>query len=172
MSDIVGGLGERLLRDSLLRHVRLALDELGWFEESTDHRPVQLIDTPFDWDVPVEPNLIAISFEVTQAEEAELGNERFIQSTDDVTLVVYAESESLGVELSGDIMAILTGNLPAIGRDRPTFSILDLQQPTPPSVGYARVDGATMNRIPTSVKRSWRAFWFEITFTVIRHYTG
>lgn len=166
------GIGERLTRDSLLHMLRYSLDALGWFDEATAGNvlPVQMIDSPLDWDVPIRANLIAIHIDSTTSTPAELGNDEFVEVVESGLITVLSQSESFGVDICGDILDILRGNHPSIGRVRASFQILDMQQPTPPAIGYATISDVSIGRVPTSTKRAWRAHWFEITFTVTRHY--
>lgn len=177
LSTYGGGLGERLLLDSLWFMVRNSLSLLGWFNSTIyddppgtrKHRSVEFVAEPRAWDEIIEPNLLALQVYSTVSRDVEVGNWNLTQHDDSATISVYAESEAFGTEITNDIRAILMGEYPAIGRTRSTFSVYDLGQPTPPKIGYGIINNVDGNRIPTRVKRAWLTYWYDIDFELIKY---
>jgi hypothetical protein len=171
MSD-VPGVQQRLLIDSFRHLITWTLDGLGWFSIDAAWKPIEVLVAPHKWDIPVDPNLVALHFDNTETEQAEVGNTALLADVNDVTITLYAETESLGINLSADLVDILRGNFPSLGRVRSTFPILDFQQPTPPVIGYASIGSISTNRIPTRAQAYWQSRLFELSFQVTRHTNG
>lgn len=170
MTEIVGGLGERLLIDSLRYMLNASLDALGWFDAGRRHRSVTVIAEPVNWDVPVEANLIALYVQDVRSVEGEMGTVMLTSDRQSMRLTLLAESEALGLHLAGDLQDILGGNMPDAGRTRSSFEILDFQQATPPVVGYALIDDVAIVEPPSHVKRDWLSHWYDIDFVVTHDY--
>src|SRR3982750_2137692 len=69
-----GGLRDRLLKDSFFAQVQKALDVLGGFGAGRSHKLVTLLEQPNHWDVPCEPNTIAVNFLGSEISEWEVGS--------------------------------------------------------------------------------------------------
>ena len=171
MADVVGGLRYRLAHDSCTEMLRAALEALGWFDAGRRHRVVRILREPANWDEPIEPNLICVSTQDSEAIEAELGS-----SLTGVVVPyifdIYAESESVGLHLSGDIFDILRGRHPDAGREVAKFSILDFRAATPEEIGYGVIADVERSRTPMRVERPWLQNWFVISANVTDHYFG
>lgn len=157
----MNGLDQRFLRYGVYHLLDWALTDLGWFGDRR-HRPVTLLFEPLNWDEPVDPNLIGFELISTPVEELELGNVQLTRARTRLIVTALVENASLGLELAGDISAILTGSLPSIGRERGVIELLDYRQATPPVIGYVSVDGVIVDEPASHTKRDWRQHWYTV----------
>lgn len=171
MADIVGGLRHRMAHDSCVEMIRGALETLGWFDAGRRHKPVTVVREPANWDEYIEPNLVCVSTQDSETFEVELGS-GLTGVTVPYVIDIYAESESLGLHLSGDIFDILRGRHPDAGREVAKFSIFDLRTATPEEIGYGVVADVERSRTPMRVERPWLQNWFVISANVTDHYLG
>lgn len=155
---VVGGLRLRLLHDSVHDHLESALTALDWFDPSRSHVPIRLLAKPLRWDVPIEPNMITISFDEARAEEVEVGSD-LTTGTLTAYIDIYAESDSLGVDISNDIRDLFRGRLVAT---HPTVGIYDYRQATPPIIGYATVASVISLRNDAISQELWMRHWFRV----------
>lgn len=163
MSDVVGGLYDRLLLESFRQMLHAALDSLGWFDDGRQHESVTLLAEPRSWDQLVVPNAIAVSTGESDQSQVELGNSGLWQATVPFIVDVYAESESLGIDLSHDIADIMRGRHPVAGRTKRSFEVYDYLQATPSQLGYAVVDEVNTTRAVPLFDKPWLANWYTVT---------
>lgn len=158
---IVGGLRDRLLKDSFYGHVEQALNTLGWLDPGRSHRPINLIQKPEHWDVPVAPNTVTVDFTAIETGEVEVGS-RLTNDVHTGYVEIYAENDSLGHHLSNDIRDWLRGRLQTnpVGV---TFPIFDYRQgSTPPVIGYMDIDGISALRNVAATNEQWLRHWFRV----------
>lgn len=168
---IVGGLRDRLLKDSLYAHVAAALDALGWLDTSRRHRPINLIEKPEHWDVAVAPNTVAVDFVGSDVEEWEVGS--LLTSDIHVGHVeIYAETDSLGTHLAEDIRDWLRGRL----QEPPVpmmFPIYDFRQgATPAVIGRMDIGDVSTVRNVTVNDEIWLRHWFRVRCEIRDTYLG
>jgi hypothetical protein len=158
---IVGGLRDRLLKDSFRALIEQALNTLGWVDPGRAHRPVTLIEMPQKWDDPVAPNTVAVDFTSSDVMEWEVGS-RLTQDVHLAYVEIFAENDSLGVHLSNDIRDWLRKRLQA-DPTGVTFPIFDYRQPaTPPVIGYMDFDAVTALRSTQATENLWLRHWFRV----------
>lgn len=166
----VGGLRHRFLHDSLRAQIAQALDVLGWHDPGRHHKPVMLIEKPTHWNVPVEPNTVVVDFVGSDHYEAELGSR--LTSEVVVSYVdVYAENDSLGAHLSGDLRDWLRGRLQAtpVGV---TFPIYDYRHgATPPAIGYMDIRNVSSLRNNAVNVEVWMRHWFRVRCEITDTYS-
>lgn len=153
----VGGLRARLRQDSILAAVRDGLAAQGWFDLNRSHQPVRIQGRPAEWNEPIAPNLVALDVLNTEIEEFEVGS----ALTADLMVAhaeVFAESESLGDDLSNDIRDILRGRLGSSS----ALPIYDFRHATPPVVGYLQVDNVNSLRNVAPSQDSWVRHWYRV----------
>jgi hypothetical protein len=159
--SIVGGIRDRLLKDSFFAIIQNALDALGWRDTGRYHRPVTLIPKPQHWGDPITPNTVAVDFAGSQVEEYEVGS-RLTRDTHIGYAEVFAQDDSLGTHLANDLRDWLRGRLqPApVGV---TFPIYDYRQgSTPPIIGYMDITGVTAVRNSPLTDSAWLRHWFSV----------
>jgi hypothetical protein len=166
---LVGGLRARLLRDSCILALETGLDELGWFDNGRRHRSITFAKEPLRYDEPVEPNLIGLSLGDLSETDIEVGSS-LVTASWALAVDVFAEDESLGQHLWGDIRDLLRGRLAS--RVRSTVPIMDLRQATPSQVGYAEVVDVIATRQWAMVEAPWQRTWFRVEATVEDTYFG
>jgi hypothetical protein len=168
---IVGGLRDRLLKDSFLALVEQGLSTLGWFDPGRAHRPVTLIEMPYRWDEPVAPNAVAVDFSSSEISEWEVGS-RLTQDVHLAYVEIFTENDSLGTHISNDIRDWLRGRLqaPLAGV---TFPIFDYRQAaTPPVIGYMTLDRVTALRNTQATENVWLRHWFRVRCEIHDIYAG
>lgn len=126
MTTYDAGLRLRFIRDSLFYMVRESMEAAGWFENEPRRAPVELLPEPVDGSVEIVPNKVAMSTDDTTTLEWELGTD-MEQLRWDVYFDVFAENESVGIHIVGDIVAILKGKMPSVGRTSSSFDVYDFR---------------------------------------------
>lgn len=157
----VGGLRDRLLKDSFFAQIQQALNVLGWCDVGRYHKPIVLTDKPKHWDIPVKPNTVTVDFTGSTVEEWEVGS--LLTSDLHVGYIdIFAENDSLGTHLSNDLRDWLRGRLQAtpVGV---TFPIYDYQWgTTSPVIGYMDIGGVSALRNVTVNENVWMRHWYRV----------
>lgn len=159
MTDVVGGLRARLIHDSLSDVITYGLGAQGWFDTGRAHQPIKVLHGPHTWDVPVDYNALVIITQTVDNDEIEVGSNLTLDSSTH-TVELYAESDSLGLELANDIRDVLRGRLP--GTHLGSLPILDFRQATPIPLGYAVVDDVRVQRVVDQVPEAWARHVFTV----------
>lgn len=165
---VIGGLRARLLQDSLRLVLDNGLADLGWFNPNRTHKPLRFLPEPQDWDHPIAFNSMVVSTRSRSTEEIEVGS-HFNQDTARVTVDIYAENDSLALDLANDIRDLIRGRLP-LGLINGTFSILDLRMATPTALGYARIGEVRMTRVAPQPTSPHSLYWFGVDVDVHDYY--
>lgn len=157
---IVGGLRARLLQDSLHLFLLNGLTTLGWLDSNRRHRPVRIQAQPARWQEPIEPNLIALDFLSVDNREFEVGSNL---TADDLLahIEIYAESDSLGIDLSNDVRDLVRGRLTSIGSGG-SLPVFDLRQGNPPIIGHLHVDRVSAIRNVSPTEDAWVRHWYRV----------
>jgi hypothetical protein len=124
---VVGGLRRRLIKDNLYNMVYDSLDGLGWFNTSLNTMPLELIPEQLDAAVEIKPNKVSISAEELIADEIEMGS-NLDEYKWDIYFDIFAEDESIGIHLTGDIYDILRGKMASLGRTGSFLEVYDLRE--------------------------------------------
>lgn len=159
-ANLVGGLRTRMIRDSLRNMIVGGLTDLGWFATGRRHLPIQLKDRPNKWDTPIPLNSLVIALEDRMDDPTELGSNL---TTDTWTAYVdfYAESDDLGLSVSGDIRDILRGKISTIGATRGVLECFDYR--TSPAPKFATIDIVNvMDDRAREFPNEWQAHWFVV----------
>jgi hypothetical protein len=166
----VGGLRARLLQDSVQQFIENSLIAFGWFDAGRSHGPIEFVATPIDWSRVIQYNAITVSTRSRSADEDEVGS-NLTQRTVFVNVDIYAESESLAVDLSNDVRDLLRGRLPG-GATNGSLPILDYRMATPDAVGHATVIEVRATRVPTQTvsTQPHTKHWFGVDATLLDHY--
>lgn len=115
MSDLAataGGVFDLAVRDSLLRRIRTVLDDLGWLDDPrTDggtrfHKKVTVPSEPVDSETSLEPNIIGLNLIEVDYDPTGIGELTQV-STQPFGIDIYAESDSIGRRIRGDLLASL-----------------------------------------------------------------
>lgn len=165
---IVGGLRMRLLHDSLHALVVEGLTELGWLDPDRSHGPIRVLTQPTRWDTPIQPNIVAIDHESVTSTEFEVGS-LLTEDTVISYVEIYAESDSLGMDLSNDVRDVLRGRL-TMATIYGTFPIYDYRHATPPIVGHATVNAVNSLRNAAISEENWVRHWFRVRAEILDTY--
>ena len=167
MATFVGGLRMRLISDNFFEMVRQALEDRHWFDSGRQHEPLELVRGEVQWTDPINVNTLAISDVDINDADLEMGS-NYTEDTWTMYVDFYAESDSLGLDVAGDIRDILRGKIPSIGRSRPVLQVYDLtQDPVPPDpIFYCDIEAVTMDR-SHNASRVQSYHWFSISCRVV-----
>jgi hypothetical protein len=159
MSTVVGGKRLRYIKDSLYYMLRDSLTDLDWLTTQPTRKDVTLLAEQIEIGKEIKPNVVAISTEDLFGKSMELGSNGQI-NTWNLFVDIFAESESLGVHLAGDILDILRGKFASIGRQFPTLEVSD---PNGTVLFNCPIDNVELNRV-----REWdkpfNRYWWVIGF--------
>ena len=156
---VSGGTLYRLLNDSFHLMLEQSLSDLGWFDSNRRHRPVTLLPEPVEDDVHVEPNLVTVSVDEVSPKYVELGS-TFAEHRVRAYVDIYGESKALALSLMGDIKDIVDGRIVSIGREFPTFSVLDLRAATPSELFVCGIENVSASRERFYSKPFEKYWWF------------
>lgn len=167
---VVGGLRDRLLKDSFYAQVETALNTLGWLDPARRHKPINLIQKPEHWDVAVPANTVTIDFVGSSVGEWEVGS--LLTSDTHIGFVeIYAENDSLGIHLAEDLRDWLRGRLQTAPVST-TFPIYDFRTPTPSTIGYMDIDGVSTARNISISQDVWVRHWYRVRCEIRDTYLG
>ena len=168
MPQPVGGLRKRLIRESLYQMLYESLALLGWFNGGRQHEPITFNSEPVNPEDSTPINTIALADENDIISEIELGS-NFAEHTWTFYVDFFAERDSLGLHVSGDIQDILEGRINSIGRIDPIFSVYDISQATPPLLFTCQIDTVMRDKAVTWSKPHQK-HWYSVRFDVLDHY--
>ena len=150
--------------------VHSSLSELGWVNGGLSTSDVTLLSDQVDPRTEIKPNKVSISAEELSSDEIEMGS-NLEQYNWDVYLDIFAEDESVGVHLTGDIYDILRGKMESIGRTGPSFKVYDLRIEDEPYLFTCQLENIEESRV-----REWDApfnkYWWVIAVTIVDTYYG
>lgn len=169
MAQIVGGLRARLIRENLYQQLDTALDGLDWFNTANPNEPITFVSKQFDAEEEIEINTVVLTSDQDQSTGFEMGS-NFTEFTWDFFVDFYAENDSLGLHLIRDVKDLLADRF--TGYTFSSFPVLDLREPTPPTLFYCQIPIETIDtdRAYGFVK-SWQQHWYSCSFQVLDYYT-
>lgn len=168
----VGGDFDRLIRYSVWYAMEDFLGRAGpgglaWIGNSRDengtgnYQPVIVVEKPLEVDEEAAPNLIGFRLGTAQYANAELGSyEQML--TVQVYVDIFAENDTIGRMLRGDLISAFLGLRPDVGRSTPILDIIDPTQATPTTIVTAEIERVLGDQ--ASGFRDWRRFWFTVEF--------
>lgn len=163
----VGGKRQRLIKDNVTTTIRTVLDDLGYFQSSRPYSAIQVITESIPNSDEIKPNVVAVSAEDIMGLEQELGS-GLEENRWTYFLDIYAEKDSLGLSLAGDIRDALRGKMSSIGRTRPHVEILDYSTATPTRLFFVQVENVDFTKVRewnSPIKKVWYVVRFEIVDT-------
>ncbi len=168
MSDIVGGLRARLIRESLYQKIEAGLTDLGWFDAGRPHQPIQFLPKGANQDDPIEENTLALADENDYESGWEMGS-NLTEQTWQMYVDFYAESDALGLSLIRDVRDILRGRFTSIGQDTTWFHVYDFREATPPILFQCEIQNVDTDRAHGFLK-PWLAHWYSCVFEIVDTY--
>ena len=169
-TEIVGGLRRRLIRDNFYYMLYNSLDQLGWFNSTLSEESVQLIPEQLDPLTEIKPNKISISTEELNNKEWEMGT-NLDEYSWDVYLDIFAENESVGIHLSGDIYDILAGKFASIDRGDSKLEVYNVSVDGEPYLFTCELKNIETGRVREWTK-PYNKYWWVIGLTIVDYYYG
>lgn len=165
-----GGIRMRLISDSFYAMIRQALIDRHWFDAGRQHQPLELARGEVSWDNPIALNTLAVSDVDIADAEIEMGS-NLTEDTWTMYVDFYAESDSLGIDVAGDVRDILRGKLPSIGRGQPMLAVYDWTlDPVPlEPIFYCDIQNVVLDRAHNA-SRPQQYHWFSIRCDLIDEY--
>lgn len=169
MTNPVGGQRLSLINYNMHKLIKDCLHDLGWLNTGRQHKPITVIDEPFDPSVEIQPNVVSISGEELLGIEVELGSD-LEENRWSYYVDIYPENIPLGRFIAGDIRDILRGKMNSIGRNRPNLGIVNPYSGATPSVMfYVEFEDVDIQRV-----RKWQnpynKDWFTVSFVLVDYY--
>ncbi len=164
---IVGGLRNRLIRDSLINMITESLDALGWFDLDRQHSPISVNAEPVDNTEVVPPNTLAVADDEMSDEDLEMGSD-LAEHRWSFYIDFYAEDTAIGIHVIEDIKAILQGRMPSIGRSGPRLSVKDYTD-TGDHLFYVEIEDVQVHRAHNWPK-PWLKAWYSCSFDLLDDY--
>jgi hypothetical protein len=169
---IVGGLRRRIIKDNFYNMLYDSLSDLGWFNGSLtlSKFPVTLVAEQIDPQTEIKPNKIGISTEDLRSWNIEMGSnlEEYKWS---IYIDIFAEDESTGIHLSGDIYDVISGKMESIGRTGPTLDVYDYMTDGEPYLFTCQLENIQMERVREWDKQ-FNKYWWVIGFELSDTYFG
>lgn len=170
MTEIVGGLRRRLIKDNFYFMLHNCLDQLNWFNPSSDNQPLELVPDQLDPLKEITPNKVSISSEEMSTRAWEMGT-NLDQYSWDIYLDIFAEDESVGVHLSGDIYDILVGKFGSLNRTDSKLDVYNLAVDGEPYLFTCEFQNVEIARVREWTK-PFNKYWWVIGLTVVDYYYG
>lgn len=169
MSSVVGGLRQRLIRDSIYHCIYDALDARGWFDSGRKHLPIQFTGDITPQDEEIAFNSLALSDESLDETDLEMGSTA-VETEWTFYLDFFAEDDSIGKDVIGDIRDILGGRMSSVGRSDASVEVMDYRMATPTPLFRVYVENIIQDRAHDFPK-PWQKHWYLVRFTVLDYYT-
>lgn len=167
MTEVVGGLRERFIVDSMKQHIHDGLSTLHWFDMGRQHLPVTVRTEPVPNIEEIVPNVVAIMEDGLSENDAEMGS-NFTEFRWQFAIDVYAENDAVGRHLAGDIKAILSARF-AFTDGLPHLPVYDFRMATPAVIFYCDFENLVASR-QQLWQRSYQKFWWTILIDVVDFY--
>lgn len=168
MTQIVGGLRARLVRESVYQMIHGSLDSLGWFDSGRDHASLTFDSEELDDFRKVPVNTAALAdFDTTDTEQelgSNLSEARWIMFLD-----FFAENTAVGLHFIRDARDILLGKMASVGRTGPNFAVWDYSQATPSTLFHCQIEDVVVDR-PEVFREDYQKAWYTVRFTVVDSY--
>lgn len=168
MSIPVGGLRNRLIKESFYRMLRAALDDLGWLDTDEWFDPVTVRSTFVDDEEEIVPNVVALADDDQLSAELEMGS-NLTEFRLPYFIDVYAQSAAVGQHLATDIRDILQGRFPSIGRNASNFTVMNYAQATPTDLFTCDIEEIEVNRAHNFTKE-YEKYWYAIYCEIVDSY--
>lgn len=170
-----GGLRTRLIVDSVRVMIIAGLEQLGWFDSTVydtppgprTHQPFHYITRPYNWDIEIIPNSLAINSEDVSDTPLGLGGD--YEDTIELYLDLFAQDDELGWHVIGDIRDLILGKNPELGRISPMVDVYDFRQATPAPFTQVELTDVRIDRAQGEA-RDWQRHWFMIRINAVDDY--
>lgn len=161
---IVGGLRQRLIRESIYRELYRALQARGWFATGRKHKTITFPGVTETNENEIPLNRLALVDEDMVEFEYEMGSNA-VQTSWTFWVDFYAENESLGKDVINDVRDILAGRMSSIDRAAPIIQVYDYTLATPAPIFKVEIEDIVVDRAKDFPK-PYQKFWYACRFTV------
>lgn len=162
-----GGKRDRMVSHSLFRLVQDKLDELNWLDETpAEHQRVRVIEGPWPDETPIPLNTVIVYIDDIDYDEMEVGSSNSEFSSKALVADVYAESQSIGTHLAGDVCALLRGQMPSIDRTQAKLEVYDWSLATPAVFAVCDLVDISNLRGGKGSTQPWERYWWSVTGTI------
>lgn len=165
--SVTGGLRKRLIKDNLYIAINNHLGAIGWYNNTISENPVSLLAEQIDPLQEITPNKIGMSSEDITGTDMELGS-NLSEDSWEIYFDIFAESESIGVHLSGDIYDILRGKST---HSIDVLNVYDLTQTGQPLLFKCEIEDVEIARV-----REWdkpfNKYWWVVGCLIKDVYYG
>lgn len=158
----------RLIKDNFYYMMKDSLDALHWFDSALAQHPVRLLADQVDTSVEIKPNMIGISSEDMDSEEAEMGS-NLTENRWSFYIDILAESEPVGLHLSGDIFDILRGKMSEAGRSKPNLEVKDFLS-NGDVIFTCQLDRIAINRVRDWNRDAYHKYWWVVGCDIVDTY--
>lgn len=168
MSQYVGGLRARLIRESIFQELQTSLAALGWFDTNRRHKPITLLDEA----VPDREQVLVNTAALTDTNEIETDEEvgsNLAEHRWTFYLDFYGESDALATHFVHDVRDLLRGRFPSIGRTDPSIPVYDWTQATPSYLFRVQIENMVVDRAQNFTSPRL-AHWYALRFEVVDVY--
>lgn len=159
-----GGELVRLIKHSLFRYIESGLTDLNYFSDTDAYKAWVFTEDQISDDQVLTTNTIALSFEGMLSSEIEVGSnatevDRFAY------LDVYPENRSLGEHMAGDLVGILEGKMPHIGKTSQFFPVVDWSISSGQLLFHAEMV-EPLSGLERDYGRPYQRNWYTVGFRV------
>ena len=168
MSHPVGGIRERLVLDSIYHTLYDSLEALGWFDSGRKHTAISFTGDATPQDTEIDLNTITLSDEDMDETDLELGSTS-VETRWTMYVDFFAENNSIGKAVAGDIRDILGGRMSTIGRDDASIQVLDYRLATPTALFRVHIEDILQDKAHDFPK-PWQKHWYTVRFVVYDAY--
>lgn len=155
---LTGGLRDRMIHESIFRAVQGFLQVNNWLDPGRQHATITLVDEYPDDDAEVPLNTVAVSVGDSNQYLLELGSKAETHTTV-VYVDFYADGESLGKHVIGDIYAFINEN--------PVIAVYDWSLATPTTdFSVEVVEGSVEKSRPARAVNMWQRHWHSMSFLI------
>lgn len=169
---ITGGLRRRIIKDNFYYMIHDALSGLGWFSSplTLSNYDVTLVTEQIDPQTEIKPNKIGISTEDLRSFNIEMGS-NLEQYNWSIYIDIFAEDESTGIHLSGDIYDVISGKMESLGRTGPVLDVYDYLTDGEPYLFTCELENIQMERVREWDKQ-FNKYWWVIGCDIVDTYFG
>lgn len=167
MTTIVGGLRNRLIRDSVYTMLNDALEDLGWFDSGRQHAALTFTPKAV-YETGIELNTLSLTYDALTDDDIEIGS-NYKEERWTFYLDFYAESDAVGLDLASDMRDVLRGKMPSIGRGSPHLVVYDWRLATPPELFRVEIEDVVMD-VARNGAKPWQKYWYVVRFDILDCY--
>jgi len=151
----MSGLRDRFVYESIWEHINAELTAKDWFALDDTHTPITVTYSFPDDEEPVEYNTLALTTGMQDSEYVEMGSLDYEKNVI-YYIDFYAESDSLGMHLIGDLEHFL--------KKTPAMDVYDYEN-AKAVIASAQV-GGVFTRRPVRVTQPWQKHWYTLSFDI------